>query len=101
MKISKKFRVKNPLGLHLRAAARLIYLLHPFRSNVTIRNEGRHASGRSILNLLSLGAVHDAELEVLVEGEDAGRVLIVLQNFFEDGFRDELSYGAEVVSAEQ
>ena len=88
MKIAKKIRVTNSLGLHLRAAAKLVSLVTKFNSEVTFRNTAYKANGKSILNLMALGAVKGAELEIELEGGDAAAAFTAISDFFENGFRE-------------
>lgn len=88
MKIAKKIRVTSSLGLHLRAAAKLVSLVAKFNSVVTLRNTSHKADGKSLLNLMALGAVKGAELEIELEGEDAASAFAAISDFFESGFRE-------------
>ena len=65
--------IRNPLGLHVRAARKFVETARRFGSAVTVRNaEGtRRADGRSISDLILLGAPEGTELIVEVDGEDA------------------------------
>jgi len=88
VRITKKILVKGPLGLHLRAAAEMVSIVNKFHSKVTVRKEGRQASGRSLLNLMALGAVKGTELEIELEGGDAQAALNVIEDFFGSGFHE-------------
>ncbi len=46
----------NKLGFHLRLAARFVQCVKTFRSNISIRKGRMLADGKSILELLILGA---------------------------------------------
>ncbi len=70
---SNQLRVKisNGLGLHLRAASRLVQLVKQFQSEVRVCCDGRSANGKSILDLITLGADRGARLEIEISGPDA------------------------------
>ncbi|MXX77363.1 MAG: HPr family phosphocarrier protein [Holophagales bacterium] len=63
-------QVVNELGLHARAAARLVHTVKQFQSNVVLRANGRETEATSILGVLLLGASHGARLTVRCRGED-------------------------------
>lgn len=65
--------IKNRLGLHARAAARLVRLAGGFRSELRLaRCDAREktADAKSILGVLMLAATQHTVLEINAEGED-------------------------------
>lgn len=82
MKIAERINVVNPLGLHLRSAARLVLLLDHYQCEVVVQCGARQANVRSIISLISLGAAQGATLEFTVEGDDAEELLAAIEDFF-------------------
>lgn len=80
--------VECELGLHARAAARLVRLCSGYRSRVRIaRNPGDEGiDARSILGILLLAAGRGTTLYVSVEGEDEAEVAGSVAEFFRNGF---------------
>ena len=81
--------IKNQLGLHARAAARLVRLAGTFESSVRLaRCDARHktADARSILGVLMLAATQHTELEILAEGGDEVAAVEALCALIEDKF---------------
>lgn len=66
----REVEVVNELGLHARAAARLVHTANQFESSVVLRANGREAEARSILGVLLLGAGRGARLTVRCRGDD-------------------------------
>ncbi len=66
-----KIRVQDAYGIHARPAAVLAQAAQGFASDVTLSWEGRTVDVKSILDLLSLAAPHQAELVLRCQGEDA------------------------------
>ena len=60
----------NPLGLHARAASKLVDTCRPFASEIKLTQGDRTVDGKSIMSLLMLGAPVGTELTLSVEGED-------------------------------
>jgi phosphocarrier protein HPr len=75
MSITDKVVVKDPHGLHLRAAVGLILAARKYKSHITLRKGSVMADAQRLLGILSLGASRGTELEVITEGEDAPMVL--------------------------
>lgn len=70
---SRQFQVAvtSDLGLHLRVANQWVRLTRQFQSDVRVSWNGREVNGKSILDLLTLGAEHGAVLELEVTGPDS------------------------------
>lgn len=63
--------IRDPVGMHARPAGELSRLVSALDCDVTVRNGERTASGKSVTELLILGASAGDTLEVTVEGENA------------------------------
>jgi phosphocarrier protein HPr len=66
--------VGHRLGLHARAAARVVQLSSQYQSSISLlrRDDGKsiEADGRSILSILLLAAAHGSALVVRADGND-------------------------------
>jgi phosphotransferase system HPr (HPr) family protein len=82
MSLTEKVVVKNPYGLHLRAAVGLILAVRKYKSRVTLKKGPVTANAQSILGIFSLEASRGTELEVVSEGEDAPEALGEIREFF-------------------
>ena len=85
----REVRIRNPLGLHARAAARFVHTASRFRSRVTVTRNGKAMDGKSILGILLLAAGQGTVLELTVEGEDEVEALAALVTLVEGGFGEE------------
>ncbi len=79
--------VVNELGLHARAAARLVRTANEFQSNVVLRAHGREAKATSILGVLLLGAGRGAKLTVRCCGEDEQAAMTALCDLIQGSLR--------------
>lgn len=86
MKIVRKVKVKNSLGLHTRPAASIVKLLQPRKSSVFFTHKNETINARSIMSILMLAAKKNAVLEITVEGEDAEATMQHLLHAFEMEF---------------
>jgi len=87
--------ISNRLGLHARAAARLVRRASHFTSKVELRREdtGEVADGKSILSVLLLAASQGTCLIINTEGDDEERAANALVELVEQKFGEELSDG--------
>lgn len=74
-----KLEIKNKVGLHARPAALFVQTANKFKSKITVMNGAATANAKSILNVLTLGAVNGAIITVVAEGEDAEQALNALK----------------------
>jgi phosphocarrier protein len=84
--IRRSLRIRNRLGLHARAAARLVHTASRFRSQVSAGRDGRTMDGKSILGILLLGAAQGTEIEVTVDGPDEAEAIAAIEALVADGF---------------
>ncbi len=84
-------RIENQLGLHARAAARLVELTSRYRSDIKLsRLDGRQRiDAKSILGILLLAAAQGTKLEITVEGPDESDALAAVVGFVRDRFGEE------------
>jgi phosphocarrier protein len=81
--------IKNRLGLHARAAARVVKLAHGFQSDILLaRADARHksANARSIFGLLLLAATQGTTIDVTAEGPDEIQAVESLCRLIEENF---------------
>lgn len=86
MKLVRKVRVKNALGLHTRPATCIVKLLQNCKSDVNFVHKRESINAKSILSILMLAAKKNAQITVTIEGEDAADVMDRLTIAFETGF---------------
>jgi phosphocarrier protein len=78
-----RLTLAHPEGLHARVAASFVQTLRDFQAEATVGWEGRTVNGRSVLELLTLGAPYGSVLEVQTTGEDAVAALAALTQVVE------------------
>jgi len=81
--------IVNKLGLHARAAARLVQTASKFKSDVWVEREGQRVNGKSIMGVLMLAAAQGTQIRLQTEGEDEDEALDALGALVEDGFGED------------
>lgn len=84
--LTKQLEIINPLGLHARAAAKLVQVSSRFASQITIRLGEKNANAKSIMNVMMLAASRGTFINVSVEGEDQDEAFDEVIALIEDGF---------------
>ncbi len=85
-KFETQVEVKTESGLHARPAGILVKAATGFKSNISLEKNGVRKNAKSIMSLMSLGAVFGDHLNLIIEGEDAEVAGPVLKNLFETKF---------------
>ena len=81
--------VVNKLGLHARAAAKLVTEASRFRSTVDVGKDGKLVNGKSIMGVMMLAASKGTELTIVTEGDDEQEALQRLVSLVNDCFGEE------------
>jgi len=84
--IEETIVLRNRLGLHARAAAKLVHSAAGFTSRITLEKDGDAVDGKSILGLLLLAASKGTSLVLRVDGEDEQAALAAVKDLVERRF---------------
>lgn len=84
--ISKKFTVKNTLGMHARPAALFVETSNKFESEIFVRKGDLRVNGKSIMGLMMLAAGCGTKIVVDIEGKDARDAMAQIEKLFENKF---------------
>jgi phosphocarrier protein HPr len=86
--IQQTVRVENQLGLHARAAAKLVRVASRYTSQIHLSREGvaRQFDAKSIFGILMLAASQGVRLVVSIDGQDEVEAGEAIRRLFEDKF---------------
>jgi phosphocarrier protein HPr len=87
--VERSVTIVNRLGLHARAAAKLVTLASKFAADIRVRKEQREVSGKSIMGVMMLAAAQGSEITLIAEGSDAQIALDELAALVADRFGEE------------
>ena len=88
--ITKELHVLNKLGLHARAAAKLVLIANKFVSDITLVKDNKQADARSIMKILMLSASRDSIINITVEGNDEIQAMSSIEKLFHNKFDEDL-----------
>ena len=83
---SGRFEIVNDLGLHARAAPKLVHLASRFRAEVELEKDGQRANAKSVMGVLLLCGSKGTSVTVHASGEDAAEAVRALGALIRDGF---------------
>jgi phosphocarrier protein len=81
--------IPNRLGLHARAAAKLVQLANQFAARITVEKEGELADAKSIMEVLMLAAAKDSRVVITAKGKDEDVALEEIRRLIENKFGEE------------
>ncbi len=84
--LKKKLTIINKLGLHARASMKLISLANRFQSEITLHYQGYEVDAKDILAVMTLGASQNAEIELVISGEDEAAALEKITELIQNRF---------------
>ena len=87
--VEREFDILNKLGLHARAAARLVRLANGFASEIHLVKDGMEVNGKSIMGVLMLAAPKDTKILVRATGLDADEALAAIGDLIARKFEEE------------
>jgi phosphocarrier protein len=90
MTVRRELTIVNRLGLHARAAAKLVTLASEFDSDIHLSRGAKTVNGKSIMGVMMLAAGKGATIELAAEGRDEREAVdrieeLVRRGFGEDG----------------
>jgi phosphocarrier protein len=86
---SGTFEIVNRLGLHARAASRLVQLASQFPCQVTVRRDEQVANAKSVMGVLLLCGAKGARVTVVAEGDHAAEAVSAIGRLISDKFGEE------------
>ncbi len=86
MELKQTVKIVNDQGLHARPCHAIVSAAQAFRSELVLRLGDREVNGKSIIDLMTLGAGFGSELEVCTRGADAQALMDSIRELFSAGF---------------
>jgi len=86
--ISKDYIVIDPHGMHARPATALLRLARQYKSDFSLKKDGRLIQMKSMLNILSVAAKCGDTITILVEGEDEADAVSAFDYFFNEEMKN-------------
>jgi phosphocarrier protein len=83
---SREITITNKLGLHARAAAKLVGIANGYGAEVSLEKQGQRVNGKSIMGVMMLAASKGSVVQINVTGEGEEEAMQKLVELIEDKF---------------
>ena len=80
------FEIVNKLGMHARAATKLVQMASRFRADVSLEKDGHTANAKSVMGVLLLCGHQGSVVTVSAQGEDAEEAVSAIGQLIADRF---------------
>jgi phosphocarrier protein HPr len=87
--IEQETEIVNRLGLHARAAAKLVHTAGGFQSRITVEKDGEEVDAKSILGVLLLAAGQGSQVKIRCDGADETAALRAVTDLISNRFDEE------------
>lgn len=89
MAVQREAQIVNRLGLHARAAARLVTLASQFKCEVFVQRGEKRVNGKSIMGVMMLAAGQGTMIEIIADGEDEEHAIEQIADLIRHRFGEE------------
>ena len=83
---TREITITNKLGLHARAAAKLVGIANGYSAEVSLEKQGQRVNGKSIMGVMMLAASKGSVIRLNVTGEGEDEAIQKLVELIEDKF---------------
>lgn len=87
--LTQTITIINKLGLHARAAAKLVMVASRFESDISICFRGKKANAKSIMAVMMLAASKGSEVKFTLTGDDASDAFNAISQLVNNLFGEE------------
>lgn len=87
--IKTEAKIINKLGLHARAAAKLVTLASSFKSDIQLALNGKQINGKSIMGVMMLAAAQGYTIDLIVSGSDEEQATEALLDLINSRFGED------------
>jgi len=84
--VEKRIMIQNELGLHARAATKLVQLATKYPCEITVSKDGHEVNGKSIMGVLMLVASKGTTVVVKAKGDKAQEAVDAIAKLIDDKF---------------
>ncbi|MBA3987622.1 HPr family phosphocarrier protein [Aliidiomarina maris] len=87
--ISREMVIRNKLGLHARAATKLVRLANQFDAVISVKQGTQEVNASSVMCLMLLASQQGKTITVNAVGKDAEKALDAIENLIQNRFDED------------
>ncbi len=84
--LEKEIEIINKLGLHARAAAKLVKLASSFDCEIEIQKDNQKVNAKSIMGVMMLAASRGNIITIYTQGTEANKAMDAVESLINDKF---------------
>jgi len=89
MNTNCQLRILNADGLHARPATRFAEIANGYSADIRVKAKDKEVNGKSVIELLTLGAERGTDIRIVADGSDAADALEALANLVSGNFNEQ------------
>ncbi len=86
---SVDIEIINKLGLHARAAAKLVKLASAYAADIKVGRDGQMVNAKSIMGVMMLAASQGTQLKLVADGDDESEAIAALCELIDNRFDED------------
>ena len=87
--VTKELEVLTRAGIHARPASEIAKVSQRFKSDITLSLDNMSINAKSIMGVITLGAIYKTRLTCTCTGEDENEAMDALEKLFENRFESQ------------
>ncbi len=87
--LERKVKISNSNGMHARPATKFAEIANKYSSEIHVKTKNKEVEGKSVIDLLTLGAENGTEIIINAKGVDAAEALDALEGLVKSKFEEE------------
>ena len=87
--LERKVKISNSNGMHARPATKFAEIANKYTSEIHVRTKNKEVEGKSVIDLLTIGAESGTEIVICAKGIDAAEALDALEGLVKSKFEEE------------
>ena len=87
--LERKIKISNSNGMHARPATKFAEIANKYGSEIYVKTKNKEVEGKSVIDLLTLGAENGTEIIICAKGADAAEALDALEGLVKSKFEEE------------
>lgn len=87
--IEQEVTIKNRAGIHARPSAMIVQTANKYESEIFFKKDSEEINAKSIMGIITLGAVYNSSLTIKADGPDEENALQDMVQLFENKFEEE------------
>ncbi len=87
--LEREIEITNKLGLHARAAAKLVKVAGAYTSSIEIKKQDQRVNAKSIMSVMMLAASHGNRITIFVQGDDQEDAMASILALIESKFGED------------